>query len=80
LAKTAGSASCVQCGHKVNADTNAAAVLKNRLAKLILDSGTELRDGVLRPRVKDGRDRKVTKSSDPKGSTTRQKRKEAQAS
>jgi putative transposase len=71
---------CVQCGHKANADTNAAAVLKNRLAKLILDSGTELRDGVLRLSVKDGRDRKITKSSGQKDSTTRQKRQEAQAS
>lgn len=33
---------CVSCGHTVNADQNAAEVIKKRAINLILDSGTEL--------------------------------------
>ena len=66
---------CLSCGHQSNADTNAACVLKNRLAKMLSDSGTELVKGVLRLRSQDGKTQKSLKSEGPKDLTTRQKRK-----
>lgn len=73
--------SCGRCGHSVNADQNAAEVIKKRAINLILNSGTELsKRGVLLDKGRGAIDQSIeAKASSASGSETSKKKSQANA-
>lgn len=76
---------CLSCGHRDNADHNAALILKKRAISLILDSGAELSErGVLTPKSDIGRgamgkSRRAKSSRAPGDEASKKKKKSPKA-